>query len=200
MKIKITTLLAAACLLLSVNLLSAADILSFTSSPGSWIGQGQTLTFTDPADFSVSRYYSQGAYTDALQFSVDGYYLFLVGPDYTVPSVGFYSNATRWPFMGDGAGLAFEAPGRADNTLTGFFNVLQADYDSSGDVLSFAVDFTQYDEGVTADWVSGSLRYNSTIPIPAPEPAGPAVIAVGLAILSLRRWRVALTRAGQLNL
>jgi hypothetical protein len=101
--------------------------------------------------------------------------------------------------MGDGAGLAFEAPGRADNTLTGFFNVLQADYDSSG-VLSFAVDFTQYDEGVTADWVSGSLRYNSTIPIPAPEPAGLAVIAVGLAILSLRRWRVALTRTGQRNL
>ena len=189
MKTTMATLVTTAGVMLSANLLPAADILYFTSSPGSWIGQGQTLTFTDPADFSVSRYYNQGAYTDALQFSVDGYYLFLVGPNYTVPSVGFYSSATRWPFMGSGAGLSFEAPGRGDNTLTGDFNVLQADYDASGNVLSFAVDFTQYDEGVTADWVSGSLRYNSTIPVPAPEPADLAILAAGLATLSLSRWR-----------
>jgi hypothetical protein len=187
MKTKMATLLVAAGVMLSVNLLPAQDILYFTSSPGSWIGQGQTLNFTDPADFSVSRYFSQGAYTDALQFSVAGYYLFLVGPNYTVPTVGYYPDATRWPFMGAGAGLSFEAPGRGDNTLTGYFNVLQADYDSSGNVVSFAADFTQYDEGVTADWVSGSLRYNSTIPVPAPEPTDLAILAASLATLSLYR-------------
>lgn len=193
MKTKIAALLIATGAILSVNLLSAQNILYFTSSPGSWIGQGQTLTFTDPADFSVSRYFSQGAYTDALQFSVDGYYLFLVGPNYTVPTVGYYSDATRWPFMGTGAGLSFEAPGRGDNTLTGNFDVLQADYDANGNVVSFAVDFTQYDEGVTADWVSGSLRYNSTIPVPAPEPTGLAILTASLATLSL--YRIISTRA-----
>ncbi|HEX3626434.1 MAG TPA: hypothetical protein VH280_13540 [Verrucomicrobiae bacterium] len=187
MKSKIASLIASAGILLSVNPLSAADILYFTSSPGSWIGQGQTLTFTDPSQFSVSRYYNQGAYTDALQFSVGGYDLFLVGPNYTAPTAGLYPDATRWPFMGSGAGLSFDAPGRGDNTLTGEFNVLEADYDASGDILSFAVDFTQYDEGVAADWVSGSLRYNSTIPVPAPEPAGLAIIAVGLGVLTLSR-------------
>jgi hypothetical protein len=185
MKHTIVAFLATGSLLFSNDSLRAADILIFTSSPGSWIGQGQTLTFSSPTSaFSVYRYYNQGAYTDALEFGVAGYYLFLVGPNYTVPAVGFYPNATRWPFMGSGAGLSFEAPGRGDNTLTGYFNVLQADYDATGNVVSFAVDFTQYDEGVTANWVSGSLRYNSTVPVP--EPSNLVFITVCLFAASLK--------------
>ena len=61
--------------------------------------------------------------------------------------------------------------------------VLQADYDISGNAVSFAVDFMQYDKGVTADWVSGSFRYNSDIPVP--EPASAFLIIAGMGLFRL---------------
>src|SRR5436305_111228 len=125
----------------------AADIFYFTSSPSSWVGHGLTQTYNSVTSF---RYYSQGAYTNAVEFSAGGFDLFLVEPNSSLPTVGAY-NATRWPFMGSGAGLDFSGNGRGDNTLTGSFNVLQADYDASGKIAAFAVNWTQYDEGRT-DW------------------------------------------------
>lgn len=192
MKYFILTILAASGVFSSLQTVQADDIFYYTSSPGSWVGGGQTVTLSSPTtSFSASRYYSQGAYTDAVTLSAGGYYFYVVEPNYTLPTVGFY-DATRWPFMGDGAGMALLSPGRGDNTLTGWFNVLQADYDTSGNVVSFAVDFTQYDEGNTANWVSGSWRYNSTIPIPAPEPSASALFALGtLAVLVVRKKAVA---------
>ena len=67
--------------------------------------------------------------------------------------------------------MAFTAPGRGDNMLTGWFNVLQADYDLSGQVAAFAVDFVQYDEGNVTRWNRGSIRFNSDIPAPGPPPS-----------------------------
>jgi hypothetical protein len=167
----------------------AANILYFTSSPTSWVGNGQTLTFASPTTaFSTRRYFTQGAYTNAVTLHAGdalGYNLTIVGPNKTLPVVGFYANATRWPFMDSGAGLSFRGNGRGDNTLTGYFNVLQADYDINGNIVSFAVDFMQYDECVTADWVSGSFRYNSNIPVP--EPTTIALLTLGGLALSKRK-------------
>jgi hypothetical protein len=146
---------------------NAATLFYFTSAPTAWIGGGQTLTFTN---VSASRTYNLGAYTDSVHLSSSGYELIIVGPGPKLVQNGYYPGATRWPFMGSGAGMAFTAPGRGDNTLTGWFNVLQADYDTNGQVAAFAVDFLQYDEGNLAKWNRGSVRFNSTIPVPGSLP------------------------------
>lgn len=148
----------------SVN---AATFFSFSSSPTAWVGGGQTLTFTSVA---ASRTGSLGAYTDSVHLTASGYELAIVGPSLTLAQVGFYPGATRWPFMGSGPGMAFTSPGRGDNMLTGWFNVLQADYDVSGQPTAFAVDFVQYDEGNVTQWNQGSIRFNSDIPAPGPLP------------------------------
>jgi hypothetical protein len=167
--------------------LRADTFFYFTSSPTSWIGQGQTLTLTE--GFYARRTFDFGVDTDSVHLGVDNgsiyYELNIVGSGLTLPVVGFYTNATRWPFMGSGIGMEFRGEGRADNTLTGYFNVLQADYDASGQVAAFAVDFMQYDEGNVNRWNQGSIRYNSNIPIP--EPGTGILAALGLAVIWLRR-------------
>jgi hypothetical protein len=163
----------------------AATFFYFTSSPASWIGQGQTLTLT--SDFSVTRMYDQGAYTNSVHIRADGYELTVVGPVLSLPTIGFYPDATRWPFMSTGPGMAFTGPGRGNNMLTGNFNVLQANYDATGQVTAFAVDFVQYDEGNPAAWSRGSVRFNSNIPLP--EPGVSAILTTGLAAICLRRGR-----------
>ncbi len=147
--------------------LNAATFFSFSSSSTAWIGAGQTLNFTS---VSASRTGSLGAYTDSVHFTASGYGIDLVGPGMTLAQVGYYPNATRWPFMGSGPGMNFTSPGRGDNTLTGWFNVLQADYDQTGQIAAFAVDFVQYDETTVTRWNRGSIRYNSDIPAPGPTP------------------------------
>jgi hypothetical protein len=167
--------------------LKAANILYYTSSPSSWVGHGQTVTFTSPATaFSSSRIgHTNNGVELIFDDGQDWYYLDLVGSNSTSPTVGFYPDATRYPFNGSGSGLSFFGDGRGDNTLTGYFNVLQADYGISGNVVSFAVDFTQYDEGVKANWVSGSFRYNSNIPIP--EPCTLLLLGLGAVMVAKRR-------------
>jgi hypothetical protein len=170
-------LLWAGCLVPSMN---AATFFYFTSAPSSWIGQGQTLTLTN--GFFVSR---NG---NALEFGASGYYLDIGGPNFELARVGFYSNATRYPFNSVGPGLSFTGPGRGDNMLTGCFNVMQADFDAAGQVTAFAVDFVQYDETFLAKWNRGSVRFNSNIPAPGPPPPmfmGKLVRTNGLVTISM---------------
>ena len=164
------------------------NVIYFTSTPGSWIGQGETRTIDS---VTASRYYDQGAYTNAVTLSGGGYAFTLVEPNYTLPTVGYYSDVTRWPFMGNGAGMDFTAPGRGDNQLSGWFNVLEAIYSPiDGSVESFAVDFRQYDELSTTDWTEGWIRYNSSIAVDVPEPSSVALaLAATIAIFLVRKAR-----------
>jgi hypothetical protein len=145
----------------------AATFFSLSSSPSSWIGQGQTLSFSS---VTATRTGNLGAYTDSVHFAASGYEFVIVGPSLTLAQVGYYPAATRWPFMGSGPGMDLSAPGRGNNTLTGWFHVLQAEYDPSGQPVAFAVDFAQYDEGNVTWWNRGSIRFNSNVPAPGPPP------------------------------
>ena len=168
--------------------------LHFTSTPGSWIGQGQTLTFDTVTTF---RYHNQGAYTNAVVLSGGGYTLDLVEPNYTLPTVGYFDSVTRWPFMGTGAGMWFTAPGRGDNQIHGWFDVLEATYSpTDGSVMSFAVDFRQYDENSTTEYTEGSIRYNSVFGPAVPEPSSAALVLAGAVTLFVAR-QVRRTRLGR---
>ncbi|MBN1567288.1 MAG: putative Ig domain-containing protein [Acidobacteria bacterium] len=62
--------------------------------------------------------------------------------------------------------------------MGGKFTILEITVDN-GQLISFAADFTQYDEMALASWNYGSIRYNSSIPLNTlpPEPIKPFSIA-----------------------
>lgn len=177
----------------------AATEFYYTSSPASWVGQGETVSVSPDLgfEFIVSRNFDNG-----ISFSIRNdasgpaqsswWYLDFAAPSGVPLSVGSYLGATRWPFQdAEKPGLSFSGNGRGNNRLTGMFNVLEVEYSPAGEVASFAADFLQYDEGIESWWNQGSIRYNSDIAISVvPEPASHAVFAMGLiALFALQRRR-----------
>ena len=75
---------------------------------------------------------------------------------------GVYDNAARAAFHPpDQPGLEVSGDGRGSNTLTGSFDVKQAVYDASGNVLSFDATFVQHSEGA-APALTGEIKYNAS--------------------------------------
>jgi hypothetical protein len=162
----------------------AATLLSFLSSPYSYVGGGETVSAGPANGFDISVLGDQFTpitqITSTLHFTViepwtpDGWrwwYLRLAAPEGANLSVGSYANATRWPFQETTApGLDFSGNGRGNNRLTGSFDILESNIADDG-TFTFAVDFLQYDEEITNWWVKGAVRYNSEVPINlTPEP------------------------------
>ena len=156
----------------------AATLLSFLSSPYSWVGGGETVSAGPANGFEIGV---QGDPFTMLRFSVaepwtpEGFSRYwdleLAAPQGASLSVGSYANATRWPFQETTApGLTFSGNHRGNNRLTGSFNILESNVADDG-TLSFAVDFLQYDEEITNWWIKGAIRYNSEVPVNlTPEP------------------------------
>jgi hypothetical protein len=185
---KPTTCLFCLVTIAAAQQLYAANVFYYKSSPTAWVGAGKTETLTPGTGylFSGFKYESQGAYTNAMGFTVrtddfsELWNLYFVGPNLTPPNVDLYTGAKRWPFQGNSPGLSFFGNGRGDNTLTGEFRVLESSY-SGGTVQKFAVDFMQYDEGNLNRWNWGSFRFNSDIPItPIPEPMSLLLLSLAL--------------------
>ena len=87
---------------------------------------------------------------------------------------GAYEDATRWPFQAAGApGLDVHGEGRGCQVLSGRFVVLEATYDGSGKVQSFAADFEQHCENAVPA-LFGSVRYQAGDPGCAGQPDGTA--------------------------
>lgn len=163
------TVLAIATLLISTSgAYAQTTLLSLNSQPGDYIGQGQQRTLT-VADgwFSANSNFDNGV---SLSFHGNDpsvwWYLDFAAPGNLPLAPGVYEHATRFPFQAPTApGLSVSGEGRGCNTLTGRFEVLEATYGPSGEVLTFAADFEQHCEG-SAPALSGSIRYNAG-PVPS---------------------------------
>ena len=145
------TVLAVATLLISTSgAYAQTTLLSLNSQPGDYIGQGQQRTWT-AAD---GRFSAQNNFDNGVSLSFSGndpsvwWYLDFAAPGNLRLAPGVYEHATRFPFQqATVPGLNVSGEGRGCNTLTGRFEVLEATYGPSGEVLTFAADFEQHCEG-----------------------------------------------------
>lgn len=162
----------------SMQQAQAATLLSFLSSPYSFVGGGETVSAGPDNGFDIGV---EGDPFTMLRFSIaepwtsEGlsryWNLELAAPQGASLAIGSYANATRWPFQETTApGLTFSGNYRGNNRLTGSFNILESNVADDG-TFSFAVDFLQYDEESTNAWIKGAIRFNSEVPVNlTPEP------------------------------
>lgn len=130
------------------------------SEVGDFIGQGQQFSFfLSDGNFSAERNFDNGV---TISFDGEDRWSFnFAAPNMEELTVGVFDNATRFPFQDiDEPGLSVFGAGRGCNTLTGRFEVMEADYDVDGEVQRFAVDFEQHCEGA-APALFGVLRFDA---------------------------------------
>lgn len=158
-------------------------VLELSGSPESYVVGNQTLTITPSEGFTFTGTVGSDdgmSEPDDLEISATNFtsptssqfwYLDLAVPEGQLLAPGFYGNATRFPFEeADAPGLSLYGDGRGDNRSSGYFDILEISY-SGSQLLSLAADFVQYDELNMNAVSSGSVRFNSDIPIGTPEPA-----------------------------
>jgi len=179
---------------------SAAPItaLYLTGSAKSYVVGVQTITITPSDGFTFTPTmgtnfygvtgpnYVEMAVTNFANFpNYQFWYLDLAVPEGQLLAPGLYSNATRFPFeAADEPGLSLYGDGRGDNRSTGYFDILEIAY-SGNQLISLAADFVQYDEFNPQSISSGSIRFDSDIPINhtpgVPEPTTAILFPCGLA-------------------
>ena len=152
------------------------SVFYFKSSAGDYIGGGQEVVITPeyPADFSINTSYQNSVSISVfspydLPYSQrQWWFLNFAAPNRVPLSVGGYEDAARFPFQNfDQAGLSLSGNGRGCNRLSGRFDILEIEYDSTGlNIIKFAADFEQSCETFMPP-LYGSIRINSDIPISA---------------------------------
>ena len=122
-----------------------------------------------------------------------------------VPGVGYYANAVRWPFEPyNQPGMEVSGNGRGENTLTGWFDILDLQLNAAGtEITSVAIDFDQWGgtEAQSGPSLYGSIRINSDLPVdlrPVPEPSTWLLMSLGLLYLGRTTLRGAFQRAQRL--
>ncbi|HXN58577.1 MAG TPA: superinfection immunity protein [Candidatus Angelobacter sp.] len=141
------------------------DVLSMTSQPGDYIGQGRSTTMTAPA-WRLLPNVSDTSDTVTVSFeTVDTanftrWTVWLAAPRGQVLHPGTYVNATRAAFRADSSpGIDVFGDGRGCNNVYGSFSVTKVTMDQQGKVQSFEATFEQHCESPTAPALHGYVRF-----------------------------------------
>lgn len=137
------------------------------SELGDSIGQGMTREFSAPAySITISGTNSQ----IAVRVSGPDHW----NLDFSVPSGSplqagrRFPGATRFPFNSPKKpGISVSGGGRGCNSASGWFEVLEALFDSSGKPVRLAINFKQRCDGAPAV-LFGAIRFNSELPLEVP--------------------------------
>jgi hypothetical protein len=165
------------------------------SSATSWVARGYE-DYTVSTDlgwrFSVRRNFDNG-----VTFSIEGKPLPGTnvsnwGLDFAAPGdallvPGKYFDFQRFPFQEiSRPGLAFSSTGRLDNRAAGMFEVFEATYGPTGEVLTFSADFTHFGEELPGRFAIVELRFNVI-----PEPSTLLLLGAAVPFVFRRNRRVA---------
>ncbi len=136
--------------------------LSYVSSPGDYIGQGQTrrYTLTDGSWRANIDPYGRGPNHISVAFdgATSWWRLELGAPAAKKLAVGTYENATRWPFQEWTApGLDFAADGRGCNTSTGRFVIKELKLGAGTNIDRLHVTFEQHCREASSPPLIGEL-------------------------------------------
>jgi hypothetical protein len=123
--------------------------LSFSGDQGDYISQGKSYSYSTGNDDALTVSSSTGS---TVRISVNAYNgdwwdLEFDAPGTRVLAPGTYTAAHRYPFNGNGPGLALGGEGRGCNELTGSFTVTKAAFGPNGYVQTFDATFEQHCEG-----------------------------------------------------
>jgi Calx-beta domain len=134
-------------------------VFSIYGQPGDYISLGETLLTPQDGTCTVAHYADNDVHLSIT--TIDLWSADFAAANSALLTKGAYLNAQRYPFQAPGLpGLDIGGAGRGCNTLSGNFNVLQAAYDTAGNVKAFGADFEQHCEGM-APALFGSIRVNS---------------------------------------
>ena len=146
---------------------ATGNVLSMTSQPRDYIGQGQSVTLTEPSwRFGVSPFNTVESITIHAQ-STNGTSYHWWDLEFAASRgqqlhTGSYANAQRAPFRtGTAPGLDVGGEGRGCNNLFGTFTISRLVVDSQGNVQSFEATFEQHCEQPTAPALRGYVRFGS---------------------------------------
>lgn len=147
--------------------------LQLNSSPGDWIGQGQTvdLTYNLPGD-SISAHVRRSvpAGPAELLFILDSplagnqfAMLFFGTNALGIPiQPGVYTNARRSPFAPAGhPGLDVSFQNRGSNQVFGSFTIWDVTFSTGNVISTFDASFEQRSESATAPALLGRFTYNA---------------------------------------
>ena len=160
-------LLLAALLISPIPARAQTTLLALQSQPGDYVGGGLNQSFNEVDGTFQVNVFSNDVNVNFHTPSYSHYWNLAFGaPDHAPLVVGVYESATRAPFRGPGeAGLDVSGDGRGCNQLAGRFEVLEATYGSSGNLLTFAATFEQHCEGMPPALL-GAMFYNANAPVP----------------------------------
>jgi hypothetical protein len=157
-----------------------ADGTMYSSDNVAWINDGVNMFFERGNDKWLMQFVAPRF--DPMDNSDDGQPL----------HIGLYDNVSGdWRDAPKQAGMLISSPMGMQWEWSGWFRVLDIAYGTDGFLSRFAVDFVQYDTpDQSGPALSGSLRFNSAIPVgpvDVPEPGSALLMLAGLGLLAAAR-------------